>query len=56
MSIAAKRKPKSPEHTKKCRLANLGNRRPKIFCIYCQKEYADYMYKLYHGINCKFKK
>jgi hypothetical protein len=55
MSIAAKGKPKSEEHKKKCRIANLGNVRPKIYCKYCKKEYADYMYNLYHGEKCKFK-
>ncbi len=55
MSLASKGKPKSDEHKKKLRLANLGKKRPKIFCTYCQKEYADYMYKLYHGDNCKYK-
>jgi len=55
MSLAAKGKPKSLEHKEKCRIARLGKTRPKIFCVYCKKEFADYMYNLYHGKNCKLK-
>ncbi len=53
MSLASEGKPKSKNHKEKLRIARLGKTSPKIFCKYCKKEYADYMYKLYHGENCK---
>lgn len=55
MSMSSKGKPKSDDHKKKCGLANLGKKSPKIYCEHCKKEYANYMYKLYHGENCKKK-
>jgi group I intron endonuclease len=55
MSLASEGKPKSEDHAKKCRIARLGKTVPKIFCKYCQRDYANYMYTLYHGEKCKKK-
>ena len=55
MSLASKGKPKADQHKNNLRKAMLGKKYPKIYCIFCKKEYAVHMFKLYHGDNCKSK-
>ena len=41
-------------NTKKLR--EYASNRPRHFCIHCKKDYANNIYKGWHGDNCKHKK